>query len=148
MVEKMLNNDVIKQIEDIFQQLKEPVQVLFFGRKDDCDYCDDARQLVSEVVAVSDKLSLSIHDLDDDAALAQQYKMDKAPGFVIAGRDGDRVVDYGVRIAGIPAGHEFSSFIHDLILVSSRDSGLNPQTRQYLAQLTEPVHLLVFVTPT
>jgi alkyl hydroperoxide reductase subunit AhpF len=53
-----------------------------------------------------------------------------------------------VRYAGIPSGHEFSSLIQDLILVSGRDSGLSEQTREYLAGLKEPVHLQVFVTPT
>jgi alkyl hydroperoxide reductase subunit AhpF len=86
--------------------------------------------------------------MDRDASIARQYKVDKAPGLVIAGRDGDQLLDYGIRYAGIPAGHEFSSLVHDLILVSGRDSGLDDKTRQFLAGLREPVLLQVFVTPT
>jgi glutaredoxin-like protein len=67
---------------------------------------------------------------------------------VIAGVDGGQVLDYGVRFAGVPSGHEFSSLIQDLILVSGRDSGLNPQTREFLGGLEKPVLLQVFVTPT
>jgi glutaredoxin-like protein len=67
---------------------------------------------------------------------------------VIAGVDGDQILDYGVRFAGIPSGHEFSSFIHDLILVSGRDSGLSAKAREYLKALDQPVLLQVFVTPT
>jgi glutaredoxin-like protein len=67
---------------------------------------------------------------------------------VIAAKNGDEIQDFGVRFSGIPSGHEFSTLIHDLILVSGRDSGLDPQTRQLLAVLKEPVHLQVFVTPT
>ena len=63
-------------------------------------------------------------------------------------RDGDVRTDYGVRFAGIPSGHEFSTLIHDLILVSGRDSGLSPETRAFLKGLEKPVHLQVFVTPT
>jgi alkyl hydroperoxide reductase subunit AhpF len=74
--------------------------------------------------------------------------VDKVPGLVLAGRDGDQILDYGIRYAGIPSGHEFSSLIHDLVLVSGRDSGLREQTRAYLAKLDKPVHLQVFVTPT
>jgi alkyl hydroperoxide reductase subunit AhpF len=148
MVEKLLNDQIVRQIQDVFAQLKEPVQVLFFGRKTDCDYCDDTLQLVREVVDVSDKLYLGVYDLDEDAALAQQYGVDKAPGLVIAGRDNDQILDFGIRLAGIPSGHEFSSFIHDLVLVSGRDSGLNQSTREFLEGLTGPVHLQVFVTPT
>jgi len=67
---------------------------------------------------------------------------------VLAGRDGDQILDFGVRYAGIPSGHEFSSLIHDLVLVSGRDSGLSEETRQFLSSLDQPVLLQVFVTPT
>jgi len=71
-----------------------------------------------------------------------------APGIVIAGNEGGQITDFGVRMAGIPSGHEFSSLIQDLLLVSGRDSGLSPQTREMLKSVTEPVLLQVFVTPT
>jgi glutaredoxin-like protein len=148
MTTKLLNNEVIEQVEEIFTGLQEPVQVLFFGSQQDCDYCEDTLQLVQEVVDISDKLELSIYDIEDDAALASQYNVDKAPGLVLAGRDGDQILDYGVRYAGIPSGHEFSSLIHTLLLVSGRDSDLSKDTRQKLQELDTPVHLMVFVTPT
>ncbi|HSQ26779.1 MAG TPA: thioredoxin family protein [Anaerolineales bacterium] len=148
MPEKLLNDQVIGQVKEVFEQLQEPVQLLFFGRKAGCEYCDDTLQLTQEIVDLSEKIDLSVYDLDDDASVAEQYGVDKAPGLVIAGKDGDSIQDYGVRYSGIPSGHEFSSFIHSIILVSSRDSGLSAQTREILAKLTEPVHLQVFVTPT
>jgi glutaredoxin-like protein len=147
-MERLLSDAVVEQVRQAFDQLKEPVQILFFGAKSNCDYCDDTRQLVEEVVELTDSLRLSIYDLEDDVAIARQYKVDKAPGMVILGREGEQLLDYGVRVSGIPAGHEFSSFIHDIILVSSRDSGLNEKTRQFLGDLSQPVHLQVFVTPT
>jgi alkyl hydroperoxide reductase subunit AhpF len=148
MTDKLLNDEIIAQVRDVFDGLQDEVEVMFFGRQNDCDYCDDTRQLLSEVIGVSDKLSLNEYDLEEDAALAQQFGVDKAPGFVMVGRQDGQRVDYGVRFSGIPAGHEFSTLIHSLILVSGRDSRLNDQTRAFLAGLTEPVHLQVFVTPT
>jgi glutaredoxin-like protein len=151
----LLSDQVVKQVKDVFTaQLKKPVEVLFFGRRDeqDCPYCADTRQLVEEVVAISDKLHLSVYNLDEHSATAQAYHVDKAPALVIAARDGapgeEPLMDYGVRYIGLPSGHEFSSLIHSLILVSRRDSGLNPQTRQFLKELKKPLHLQVFVTPT
>jgi glutaredoxin-like protein len=38
--------------------------------------------------------------------------------------------------------------VQDILIISSRDSGLNKQTRDSLADLSEPVLLQVFVTPT
>lgn len=148
MPEKLLNDQIVGQVKEVFEQIKEPVEILFFGRKDKCDYCEDTLRLAGEVVELSDKISLIIYDLDDDDEIARQYGVDKAPGMVIAAKEGDTIHDYGVRYSGIPSGHEFSSFIHSMILVSSRDSGLNSETRAILSKLTEPLHLQVFVTPT
>ena len=148
MTTKLLDEEVANQVREVFNQMQEPVEVLFFGEKEDCQYCDDTLQLIQEVVALSDKLGIATYDLDDDAKLARQYNVDKAPGLVMLGRDGEQLLDYGIRYAGIPSGHEFSSLINDLVLVSGRDSGLDQSTRDFLAGLTEPVVLQVYVTPT
>jgi len=146
---KLLNESVTSQVKGMFdEQLKQPVEVLFFGGDQYCEYCDDTLQLLEEVTAISEKLNLQTFDLQADQTVAQQYLVDKTPGFVLAGRDGDQIIDYGIRFYGIPSGHEFSTLIHDLILVSSRDSGLDASTRQALKELDKPVHLQVFVTPT
>jgi glutaredoxin-like protein len=145
---QLLNDQIQGQIKELFGNLKEPVEIMFFGTTEECQYCEDTLQLVQDVSALSEKLSLSIHDIHVDADAAKQYHVDKTPGLVLAGRDGDQVTDFGVRYAGIPSGHEFSSFINDIVTVSNRDSGLTPQTREFLKGLTKPVHLQVFVTPT
>jgi glutaredoxin-like protein len=145
---KLLNDDVVKQIEDAFAPMKEAVQMLYFGQKENCEYCADTQQLLEEVVEISDKLSLDIYDLDDDADVADKFNVDKAPGIVIAAKDGETVSDFGIRYAGIPSGHEFTSLIQDILLVSGRDSGLSQDTRDFLKTLEEPVLMQVFVTPT
>jgi glutaredoxin-like protein len=149
MMDKLLNDGIIKQVKDAFdKQMRQPVQVLFFGKQSDCDYCADTRQLVEEVIELSDKIDLSIYDLEKDSSIARQHHLDKAPVLVIAGKDGDQIIDYGIRFAGVPAGYEFSSLIQSLMMVSGRDSGLKEKTRQTLKELKEPIHLLVFSTPT
>jgi glutaredoxin-like protein len=145
---QLLDENIQQQVRDAFAQMKEPVHILFFGSKQNCEYCDDTRQLLEEVTALSDKLSLGIHDIDSDAAIAAQYHVDKTPGLVIAAKDGETITDYGIRFAGIPAGHEFASLIQDILFVSSRDSGLSAATREYLKSLQKPVLLQVFATPT
>jgi glutaredoxin-like protein len=145
---EFLNDNVKGQVREALAQMQHPVQVLFFGSKENCDYCNDTRQLVEEVCVLSDKLSLSICDTLSDAAVATQHHVDKTPGLVIAAKDGDEITDFGIRLAGIPAGHEFTSLIQDILLVSSRNSGLSEQTRETLQGLKEPVNLQVFVTPT
>jgi glutaredoxin-like protein len=147
MAEKLLNDEIIGQIKEIFAHLDQNVSMLFFG-EESCDYCDDTLQLLEEVEVLSEKLSLATYDLDKDAEIAEKYRVDKAPGIVMVGNDSENLTDYGVRYAGIPSGHEFSSLINDLIRVSQRDSGLSEETRAQLKNIKDPVHLMVFVTPT
>jgi glutaredoxin-like protein len=146
----MLDEKVKTQVSEVFQGLSNPVEVLFFGSADEenCQYCSETRQLLEEVTDLSDQVTLKVYDLEKDADLAKRYKVDGAPGYVMVGREGGRQLDYGIRFKGIPAGHEFTSLINDLVLVSQRDSNLSEETRTYLRGLKQPVHLQVFVTPT
>ncbi len=148
MTQRLLDDNIVSQVREVFDDLEHPVKVLFFGNEKNCQYCGDTLQLLEEVTAISDKLSLETYDLERDAETAARYNVDKAPGIVIAADEGGETVDYGVRYAGIPSGHEFSSLIQDLVQVSRRDSGLSEATRKFLAGLKEPVNMLVFVTPT
>ena len=98
--------------------------------------------------AADNRIGLSIYDLRADAQIAKQINVDKAPGIVIAAKDGDQVLDFGIQYSGVPSGHEFGTLINDIVLVSGRDSGLGAQVRDYLKKLDKPLHMQVFVTPT
>lgn len=147
-MEALLNTEISNQVKEAFKQLDQEVEVLFFGRQEGCEYCDQTLQLIEEVTNLSGKLFLTVYDVDVNADEAAKFNVDKTPGLVITGREADQLVDFGVRYAGVPSGHEFSSLIQDIILVSGRDSRLSDQTREFLSNLTEPVSLQVFVTPT
>lgn len=146
-MEKVLNAQVAKQVHDAFAEMKEPVQVLYFGSKDNCEYCSETQQLLEEVTATHDKLELSVYDIDEHQDVARQFNVTNAPGIVIAAKNGSEVTDLGVQYSGIPSGHEFSTLINDILMVSGRDSGLSEKTRDALKNLKQPLHLQVFVTP-
>ena len=145
---ELLNEHIRSQVKGVFRDLQDPVQILFFGRKAGCEYCEDVRQLLQEVCDLSEKLSVSVHDLDDDAALAAEYHIDKAPGFAVLAKDGERLTDFGVHFYGIPSGHEFTTLINDLAMVSARNSGLGAETVEFLHGVKSPLLLQVFTTPT
>jgi len=148
MPEKLLNDQIVGQIREAFVDLKEPVAILFFGSKENWEYCDDSRLLLEELVEIDERLSLTVYDIGSDIEVVKLYQIDKTPGIVIAALDGNQIIDFGIRYSGIPSGHEFSTLIQDILLVSGRDSGLTPQTRDFLKNLQKPLHLQVFVTPT
>lgn len=92
---------------------------MFFGSKENCDYCDETLQLVEDVAAISDLVNIEIYDIHADADLAEKYNLDKAPGLVIAAKEDDHIIDYGVRLSGIPSAPEFTSLIQDIVLVQT-----------------------------
>ncbi len=147
-MEKLLNADIENQLRELFADLKQPVSALLFTSQEECVYCEQTRQLLEEVTALDDKMELRVLDIDENGDLARQYRVDKTPALALLARDGEELIDYGIRFYGIPSGHEFTSLIHDLLLVSKRESGLDEKTRAFLAGLDKPVHLQVFVTPT
>jgi glutaredoxin-like protein len=147
-MEKLLNDQIVKQITEAFAQLKEPVQILFFGSSDNCEYCAETQQLLEEVTAVNDKINLKVYDIPADKDVAQKFNVDKFPAIVIAAKDGDQISNLGIQFFGVPSGHEFATLINDIVIVSSRDSGLSPEVREFLRHLEKPLHLQVFVTPT
>jgi glutaredoxin-like protein len=147
-MEQVLDPQIVKQIKEAFHGMEQSVQVLLFTSKDQCDYCTETKQLLEEVIALNDKLELSVHDMDVDREIVSRFNVTNAPGIVIAAKDEAGVKNFGIHFSGIPSGHEFSTLINDILMVSRRDSGLDAKTREYLKNLDKPLHLQVFVTPT
>lgn len=146
-MEKVLSGQIVQQINDVFGELKGPVQILFFGSETNCEYCNETRQLLAEVTDLNRNLELKVYDLQTDQEIAKQFNVTTAPSIVIAARDGSEVSDLGIRFLGIPAGHEFGTLVNDILMVSKGESGLKEQTREFLKQLDKPLQLQVFVTP-
>jgi glutaredoxin-like protein len=147
-MEKVLDEQITKQIKQAFDGMEQPVQLLLFGSKESCDYCDETQQLLEEVSALSDKVQLSVYDVNENHEIASRFNVTNAPGIIIAARDNTDVKNLGVQFSGMPSGHEFSTLINDILMVSKRDSGLDVKTREFLKNLEKPLHLQVFVTPT
>ncbi|MBI5566205.1 MAG: thioredoxin family protein [Chloroflexi bacterium] len=152
----LLNSELQEQVRQALAAMTGPVKVVLFTQGADnapgvgaleCDYCTEARQLIEEVAALSDRIALEVRDLMADAPLAAHYHIDKIPALAILA-DGPAPKDYGIRLYGVPAGYEFSTLIEDLLLVSRRETGLSAKTIDELKRLTQPVHIQVYVTPT
>ncbi|MFN2136738.1 MAG: protein disulfide oxidoreductase [Candidatus Promineifilaceae bacterium] len=136
-----------EQLRQEFTALSHPVKLVVFTQEFECQYCRETRQIAEEVTELSDQITLEVYDLMADKEIAEQYNVDKIPAtIVMAG--GEEPLDYGIRYFGIPSGYEFSSLIHDILMVGDGDPGLAAETEAWLADLTEPVHFQVFVTPT
>jgi len=114
-------------------------------RGQECLYCRETKQLVEEVAALSDKITLEVFDFTADKEKAAAYAIDKIPAIVVLPEDGR---DLGIRFFGIPSGYEYTSLLEALVDASRGTTGLAAGTRQALAGLAKDVHIQVFVTPT
>jgi len=143
----LLKEEDRKHLQKEFEALKNPVKLVVFTQKMECQYCKETRMISEELAALSDKISLEVYDFEDDQEIAEAYNIDKIPATVVM-KGGDDPKDYGIRYFGIPSGYEFSSVIEDIMMISKGDSGLSQQTKDFLGNLKDPLHLQVFVTPT
>jgi glutaredoxin-like protein len=125
---------------DSFTQ--KPLSVYVPGRSD-CAYCEDVRVLMEEVASLSERISLTTHDIDKDKEAVKTFGIDKVPGIVIRGQTNRPIKYYGV-----PAGTNFPAFVENLLDAARGTVTLSPKTTQQLRKLKSDVHLQVLTTPT
>jgi len=141
----MISEKDKKAVAERLSKLTGPVKLVMFTQEMECQFCKETRELVEEVAALSDKISVEIRDFVKHEAEAKKLGIDKIPAIGVFGK-GDK--DYGIRFYGIPTGYEFMSLLESIEIVSKGESGLSATGREKIKELNKPVHLQVFVTPT
>ncbi|MBN1284931.1 MAG: thioredoxin family protein [Anaerolineae bacterium] len=141
----LMDEKTQNEVREILSVLGKPVKLLVFTQEFECHYCKDTRELIEEVAALSDRITVEVRNFVTDKAVADAYKVDKIPAVTVLGEDD---MDYGIRFYGIPAGYEFSSLLESIKMVGTGESALSEATLAFLDDLEEPLDLQVFVTPT
>lgn len=141
----MISDKDKKAVGERLSRLTGAVKLVMFTQEIECQFCRETRELVEEVAALSDKISVEIRDFMKQEAEAKKRGIDKIPAIGVLG-EGDK--DYGIRLYGIPAGYEFMSLLESIEIVSKGESGLTASGKERIKGLNKPVHLQVFVTPT
>jgi glutaredoxin-like protein len=141
----LLNKKTIAELEKIFGDFKVDVAIKYFGDNPDKEsrFCRETRQLIEGVTQISPKLTLQKFDFEADKEAVEQFGITRTPALVIMDEK-----DYGIRFYGVPSGYEFSSLIESFKLISSGQTLLVQETRDFLDTLDQDVHLQIFVTPT
>jgi glutaredoxin-like protein len=137
-----LNERTREEVRGMLAGLSGEVSLLLFTGGEECLYCDETRQLLEEVAGLSDRLRLEVRDAERERETAEHYGIDKT-ALVVQGEK-----DHGIRFYGIPSGYEFATLLETIRLVSRNDPELSPELLARVGQITRPVHLQVFVTPT
>jgi alkyl hydroperoxide reductase subunit AhpF len=139
----LLREDDKVEVRNRLKSMTGPVRLVHFTQELNLDYGPETRQLLEELSALSDHLSLEVHNFLLEKNQAAEYGVAMVPATVVC----NGTVS-GIRFYGFPAGYEFASLLDAILMVSQGDSGLSAESRQKLAVITQPLHLQVFVTPT
>jgi glutaredoxin-like protein len=126
--------------------IEEPVRLLFFTQTFGApDSVRVAKQVLDEIVSLSELLTLEEVNFVLEQDRTHQYGVEQIPTIVLLRGDQDT----RIRFLGAPAGYEFMSLIEAVILAGTNDSGLTPDSRALVAEhVTTPLAIQVFVTPT
>jgi alkyl hydroperoxide reductase subunit AhpF len=138
-----------ERLREAFSEMTRPVHLVFFTQALDCDTCLETRQILDELPLLSDKILIDEANFVLDKDKAQQFGIDRVPAIAVTYEDdAKQPQDTRIRFLGTPAGYEFMSLVHAVLLAGGRGSALTPDTTARLAAIDKPVTMQVFTTPT
>jgi alkyl hydroperoxide reductase subunit F len=140
---ELLDAQTKQDLTALLDQLPRPVNMIFFTKEKDCPHCQEQQHVLSEIAALSSKITLTVYDMVKDSIAAAKYGIARTPATVIVSTR-----DHGVRLYGVTAGYEFSSLVETIMMVSTGASGLSPEIEAIVKAIDQPVHLEVMVTLT
>jgi alkyl hydroperoxide reductase subunit AhpF len=140
----LITDEVAGQLKQEFAKLAHPVRLAVFSQALADPESEQVKRLVEELAALEPKIIAESYNFVLDKAKVDAMGIRRSPAIAILGAD----KDYGIRMYGLPSGYEFGTLIDAILDVSSGESGLSEPTRAALQQISTPVHLQVFSTPT
>ena len=137
------NGDREYLIERFRKELDDEVRLIVFYKSEDCRYCEETVEIAKEVASLSEKVKLEAYEFDSDDGIVKKLNVTLVPATLIVRND-----NYKIRWYGIPSGHEFATYIEDLISVSSNKPKISESSLREIKKIDKNTHIRVFVTPT
>ncbi|MFD0913797.1 alkyl hydroperoxide reductase subunit F [Methylophilus luteus] len=125
----MLDDTLKTQLQTYLGMLRQPIRLI--ASLDNSDNAAKMRELLQEITALSDKVSLD--ESGDDA---------RKPSFVIA-REGET---HGVRFAAIPLGHEFTSLVLALLWTGGHPPKVEQDVLDQIKALDSDLNFEVYMS--
>jgi glutaredoxin-like protein len=132
-------------LRGMFDDMKQPVTLLFFTQTFDCETCDETKRILAELTEVTNQIVVEEVNFVLDKERAASYGIDRAPALVllVGGQD------TRIRFFGAPAGYDFMAMVDAILAVSgASDSDLSEDSIALVSAVSEPTSIQVFVTPT
>jgi alkyl hydroperoxide reductase subunit F len=126
----MLDNTLKTQLQGYLTRLQQPIELI--ASLDDSDAAREMRSLLEEIVELSDKISLQTSDAADL----------RKPSFAVR-RVGS---DMGIRFAGIPLGHEFTSLVLALLQAGGHPPKVEADVIETIRSLKGPLEFETYIS--
>src|SRR2546429_5905550 len=119
-----------------FARIAGPVKLVVFSQELVAgDLCRQNEQLIREVAALSDQISVEVLNPAIDKTRAQAYGIEEVPSTVVEGAR-----DYGGRFLGFPPAYEFRYPIYSILPLSSVQAAWSGVPQASPTALAEDVH--------
>jgi len=125
----MLDDALKTQLQQYLALLRQPIRLI--ASLDDSDTGKDMGELLSTIVGLSDKVTLDTSGADA-----------RTPSFVVA-RAGET---QGVRFAGLPLGHEFTSLVLALLWTGGHPPKVEPELIESIQGLDGDFNFEVYMS--
>ena len=140
-----------QKLREAFAEMMRRVRLLFFTQTLDCETCLQTRQILDELPQLDERIAIEEVNFVLEPDKAKQYAIDRVPAVAVVGEDDEKLGswrDSRIRFLGTPAGYEFVSLVHAVLIVGGGPSSLTEGSRARLAALKRSVTMQVFTTPT
>lgn len=129
--------------ERFHQELDAEVRLLVFYKSEDCRYCKETVEIAKEVASLSEKIRLEAYEFDKEKSMAEELNVRLVPATLIV-----RNNNYRIRWYGMPSGHEFATYVEDLVSISSNKPRISEMSLREIEKVDRDLYIRVFVTPT
>jgi len=132
-----------------FAEMTSPVRLLFFTQALGCETCLQTKRILDELPPLSSRISIEEVNMVLEKDKVGQYGVDRVPAIAVLSHDAaGQTHDSRIRFLGTPAGYEFISLVHAILLVGGGASKLTERNRQRVVAVDKQVTMQVFTTPT
>ncbi|PIP69324.1 MAG: thioredoxin-disulfide reductase [Nitrospirae bacterium CG22_combo_CG10-13_8_21_14_all_44_11] len=141
MEKELITEDIKAALKEAFKELKDDVLIEVYTKIGVNDMFNGlAVDLINATAEASSKIKIKLYKVGDENS--KNRNVHRPPTILIAP---DK---YSIRYTGAPLGEEGRSLVQSIIMASTGQTLVSPDTKKRLQRLKEKRHVRVFVSPT
>ncbi len=140
-----VDDNIKRQVKEIFQHMENKVYVKFFADKDRCLTCAQTKEILELLaeLAPENMIEITTYEREDNPPEIEKYGIERFPTIILHGD-----TEHNVVFTGIPSGYEFGTLVEDILDISARKVTLKEENLEKIKKIDKPIKIQVFVTPT